>query len=136
EQDLALAIFDVTATGGRLLQPPGDTGRFPRFQDINQVMPDTLPFFRPWFGRPYVQAPVKGHRIQGYDLSSQALGQFDPQVGLARAGRPGQDQGMVERVGSHLPYFRRWVGRPGESSTDFPPFAFALAEAGRNPWAC
>ena len=75
KSDLA-ACLDVLHDASSLVEPPGDAGRLPRVEDVEQVVrhPGALGGAR--LGRADVHAAVERHGVHADDLGAQALGQF------------------------------------------------------------
>ena len=84
----------------RLLEPPGDAGRFPRIEHVDEMMRHVRALRRRRLGGADVHAAIQRHRVHRDDLGVQALGQLDAELRLARAGRTGQHQGVVKGGGS------------------------------------
>src|SRR5262249_49486251 len=93
--------FDFLNTGRRLLQPPGDAGGFPRVQDVQQVMANASALFPGGLGGADVHAAIERHGVHADDLGVESGSQLQGQAALARAGRAGQNQNVVEHVGAH-----------------------------------
>jgi hypothetical protein len=101
EKHLPPAPLNVPATGRRLLQPPGDAGRLPGIEHVQQMVRHALSFVGTGLGRANVHAPVEGHGIHRDDFRAQLLSQSNAEPRLAGAGWAGQDQGTAEDVRNH-----------------------------------
>src|SRR5205823_1190054 len=97
EEDPLSTALDVPATGRGLFEPPGDAGRLPRVEDIDEVMPDATTLFLVRLGRADVHAPVQGHGIHGNDFRAKAPSQLNAKLCLPRSRWTGQDEAVLKR---------------------------------------
>ena len=101
EQDASTPPLDIRRAAGRFSKPPGDSGRFPRLQRVQEMMGYPPAFGRGRLRGTDVHPPVQGHGIHGDYFRAETLRQFHTERALAAARGPRQDQSMAEDIRVH-----------------------------------
>ena len=87
--------------GLRPVEPPSHVGRLPRVENVDQVVRHAAADGGGRLGRADVHAPIERHRVHRDDLGPESVGEVEGKGRLARPGRAGQDEAVLERRRGH-----------------------------------